>query len=73
MAPPPVVTPEEEEGPMLTIHDRIRELRAELAGCLLTRRERARTRAELDRLVALQAAMDTVADAVLCTGVAPPG
>ncbi|HYH19607.1 MAG TPA: hypothetical protein VD995_13405 [Azospirillum sp.] len=41
---------------MLTIHDRIRELRA-----------------ELDRLVALQAAMDTVADAALCSGVAPPG
>ncbi len=41
---------------MLTTHDRIRELRAELAECRLTRRERAQATAELTGLLARLAA-----------------
>ena len=43
---------------MLTIFDQVRELQAELAGCLLTRREHAQARAELKKLVAEQAKID---------------
>lgn len=57
---------------MLTIHDQVRELRAELASCALTRRERAQARAELDRLLARQARMDRTADALVSTEEAPP-
>ncbi|MGY0713309.1 hypothetical protein [Azospirillum argentinense] len=57
---------------MLTIHDQIRELRAELASCALTRRERAQARAELDRLLARQARMDRATDALLFIKEAPP-
>lgn len=57
---------------MLTIHDQVRELRAELASCALTRRERAQARAELDRLLARQARMDRAADALVSTEEAPP-
>ncbi|CAO3414237.1 hypothetical protein [Azospirillum doebereinerae] len=57
---------------MLTIHDQIRELRAELASCALTRRERVQAQAELDRLVARQARMDRATDAVVFIGEAPP-
>lgn len=35
---------------MLTIETQIRELRAELADCFLTRRERVRAQAQLTRL-----------------------
>lgn len=37
---------------MLTIPDQIRELRAELVSCALTRRERARAEVELGTLLA---------------------
>ncbi|WP_194910846.1 hypothetical protein [Azospirillum sp. INR13] len=57
---------------MLTIHDQVRELRAELASCALTRRERAQARAELDRLLARQARMDRAADAAVSIADAPP-
>lgn len=40
---------------MLTIDRQIQELRVELAACLLTRRERAQSRRELDTLLARQA------------------
>jgi hypothetical protein len=43
-----------EERQMLTIHDQIQQLRAELACCVLTHRERTRAQAELRRLVAEQ-------------------
>jgi hypothetical protein len=39
---------------VLTTTDQIWELRAELTGCLLTRRERAQAQSELKRLVAKQ-------------------
>jgi hypothetical protein len=48
---------------MLTIADQIRDLRAEMNGCLLTRRERAEAQAELQRLIAEQAALDRALDA----------
>jgi hypothetical protein len=47
-----------EERHMLTIYDQIQELRAELARCILTRRERAQTEAKLQRLIAEQAKLD---------------
>ncbi|MGH7040220.1 MAG: hypothetical protein ACREE4_08120 [Stellaceae bacterium] len=56
---------------MLTIADQLRELRAETAGCLLTRRERAQAKAELKRLLAMQAEIDRARDAAL-TAQAPP-
>ncbi|MGQ9370693.1 hypothetical protein [Azospirillum sp. ST 5-10] len=43
---------------MLTIHDQIRELRAELASCVLTRRERLQAEADLARLLTRQAVAD---------------
>ena len=55
---------------MLTIADQLRELRAEMAGCLLTRRERAQARAELKRLLAIQAKIDRAAD-MACADQAP--
>ncbi|CAO3425557.1 hypothetical protein [Azospirillum doebereinerae] len=36
---------------MLTVHDQIRELRAELAGCFLTGRERAQAEVDLGWLM----------------------
>jgi septal ring factor EnvC (AmiA/AmiB activator) len=56
---------------MLNIYDQIQELRAELAGCILTRRERAQAQAELTRLVAEQAKLDRAFDAALAEK-APP-
>jgi len=50
---------------MLTTYDQIQDLRAELAGCILTRRERARAQAELTRLVAEQTKLDRAFDAAL--------
>lgn len=44
---------------MLTIDRQIRELRAELEGCALTRRERAQAQLELKALIARQAQMPT--------------
>jgi hypothetical protein len=56
---------------MLNIYDQIQELRAELARCILTRRERAQAEAELKRLIAEQAKLDRRFDAAL-TEKAPP-
>ena len=56
---------------MLTITDQIRELRAELTGCLLTRRERAQAQSELKRLVAKQAELSRPLDAAVAEE-APP-
>ena len=56
---------------MLTINEQIRELRAELTGCLLTRRERAQAQDELKRLVAEQANLNHTR-AVAATEEAPP-
>ena len=56
---------------MLNIYDQIQELRAELAGCILTRCERAQAQAELTRLVAEQAKLDRAFDAAIAEK-APP-
>ena len=56
---------------MLTIADQIRELRAEMTGCRLTRRERAQANAELKRLLAMQTDIDRDRDAAR-TDQAPP-
>jgi hypothetical protein len=56
---------------MLTIADQIRELRAELTGCLLTRHERAQARGELKKLIAEQIELDRTLDAAT-TEEAPP-
>ena len=50
---------------MLTIHDQIEELRAELAFSVLTRRERADAKAELDRLLTAKASLDRKFDEAL--------
>ena len=56
---------------MLTIYDQIQELRAELHGCRLTRRERAQTLAELKKLIPEQAKLDRAFAAALAVA-APP-
>jgi len=56
---------------MLTIYDQIQELRAELAGCILTRCERAIAQAELNKLLAEQAALDHECDTAIADE-APP-
>ena len=56
---------------MLNIYDQIQELRAELVGCILTRRERAQAQAELKRLVAEQAKLDRAYEAAIAEK-APP-
>jgi hypothetical protein len=48
---------------MLTTYDQIQDLRAELAGCILTRRERAQAQAELKKLVVEQTKLDRAFDA----------
>ena len=50
---------------MLTIADQIQQLRREMNGCLLTRRERAQAKAELKRLLAAQAEHERAFDAAL--------
>ncbi|HJU19324.1 MAG TPA: hypothetical protein VJ770_22955 [Stellaceae bacterium] len=50
---------------MLTISDQIYQLRAEMTGCLLTRRERAQAKAELKKLLAAQAEHERAFDAAL--------
>ncbi len=50
---------------MITLYDHIQELRAELRGCYLTRRERAETEAELTRAMTEQAEIDRASDAAL--------
>ncbi len=56
---------------MLTIYDQVQELRAELAGCLLTRRERAQAQAELKKLIAEQAKLDRAFNAALANEASP--
>ena len=56
---------------MLNIYDQLQELRAELARCILTHRERAQAEAELKRLIAEQAKLDRTFDAALAEK-APP-
>jgi hypothetical protein len=47
---------------MIALYDHIQELRAELRGCCMTRRERAAVQAELAAAVAAQAEIDRVAE-----------
>jgi hypothetical protein len=56
---------------MLTTYDQIQDLRAELAGCILTRRERAQAQAELKKLVVEQTKLDRAFDAAFAEE-APP-
>jgi hypothetical protein len=53
---------------MITLYDHIHELRAELRGCFITRRERAAMQAELARAVAAQAEIDRAFEARFETG-----
>lgn len=48
---------------MIALYDHIHELRAELRGCCMTRRERAAVQAELAKAVAAQAELDRAAGA----------
>jgi hypothetical protein len=50
---------------MLTTYDQIQELRLEIKGCGLTRRERRQAEAELKRLIAEQAELDRAFDLAL--------
>ena len=50
---------------MIALYDHIRELRAELRGCILTRRERAAIEAELAKAIAEQAEIDCAFDRAL--------
>ena len=50
---------------MIALYDHIQQLRAELRGCYMTRRERATVQAELARAIAEQAALDRAFDSVL--------
>ena len=52
---------------MITLYDHIHELRAELRGCVFTRRERAAVQAELARAIAEQAERDRAFDLALET------
>jgi hypothetical protein len=47
---------------MIALYDHIQELRAELRGCCMTRRERAGVQAELARALAEQAELDRELD-----------
>jgi hypothetical protein len=50
---------------MIALYDHIQELRAELRGCALTRRERAQAQAELVKAIAEQAELDRAFDRAL--------
>ncbi|HEX3523707.1 MAG TPA: hypothetical protein VHT52_16655 [Stellaceae bacterium] len=50
---------------MIALYDHIQQLRAELRGCHMTRRERAAVQAELAKAVAEQAEIDRVFDRAL--------
>ena len=50
---------------MITLYDHIHELRAELRGCVFTRRERAAVEAELARAIAERAELDRAYDLAL--------
>jgi len=49
---------------MIALYDHIQELRAELRGCCMTRRERVAVQAELAKAVAAQAELDRAAEAL---------
>ena len=53
---------------MITLYDHIQELRAELRGCCMTRRERAAVQAELARAIAAQAELDRAVETRCKTG-----
>ena len=53
---------------MIALYDHIQELRAELRGCCMTRRERAAVQAELAKAIAAQAELDRAAEALCRTG-----
>ena len=53
---------------MIALYDHIQELRAELRGCCMTRRERVAVQAELAKAVAAQAELDCAAEAPCRTG-----
>jgi hypothetical protein len=53
------------ETTMMTLYDHIQELRAELRGCYLTRRERVVVEAELAEAVADQAEVERAFDQAL--------
>jgi len=48
---------------MIALYDHIQELRAELRGCVMTRRERAIIETELARAIAQHAELDRAAGA----------
>jgi len=50
---------------MLTIYDEIQQLRAELTACIFTPSEREAAQAELEKLLAEQAAIDRKIDAMV--------
>lgn len=52
---------------MIALYDHIQELRAELRGCYMARRERATVQAELARAIAEQAELDRAFDGALET------
>ena len=54
-----------EERHMLTIYDEIQQLRDELSACIFTSSERAAAHAELEKLLAEQAAIDRKFDAMV--------
>ena len=56
---------QQKEGTMIALYDHIQELRAELRGCTMTRRERATVQAELARAIAEQAEFDRAFDTAL--------
>jgi len=47
---------------MISLYDHIQQLRAELSGCIMTRRERADVQAELAAALAEQARLDRELD-----------
>lgn len=50
---------------MLTLYDHIQELRAELRGCVMTHKERARAEVELAHALVQQAELDDMLEVVL--------
>ena len=59
------------ERHMLTIYDKIQQLRAELTACIFTRSERRAARAKLEKLLAEQAAIDRKFDAMAIEKASP--
>jgi hypothetical protein len=56
----------------MAVYDQVQELRAELVNCVMSRRERASAKAELNRLIAEQARLERELDAALAEA-EPPG